>query len=215
MSFSEAVKLEAKQKAAFQCCVCRQVVVGLEVHHITPEEFNGSDDIENAAALCPNCHKAYGNDPKIRKEIKQRRDWWYEQVKKMYPPQGFGPGIYQKLEDITDRLNGLPSGLSSIEEVKSSLKELSNAAIDRITPANANATASTLINTFIPTTSGGSPYVSLSFQKKNGEVETIEDVRSIVVKENSDLVSINLHPEGMAIVPKHLLRNFTVKFSKD
>lgn len=158
MPFSEKIKLEAKRKAAFQCCICRQVVVGLEAHHIIPEEFGGSSDLDNAAALCPNCHTAYGNDPEKRKEIRQRRDWWYEQVEKMYPPQGFGPGIFQKLEEVTQKLNGLPSGLSSLEEVKRLFKDLSEEAIDRVTTGNANATASTLINTFVPTTSGGSPY---------------------------------------------------------
>jgi hypothetical protein len=154
MPFSEKIKLEAKRKAAFQCCICRQVVVGSEVHHITPEEYGGLSDLDNAALLCPNCHTAYGNDPEKRKEIRHRRDWWYEQVEKMYPPQGFGPGIFQKLEEITKNLDGL----SSLEEIKTLFKDLSNEAIDKVTPANANATASTLINTLVPTTSGGSPY---------------------------------------------------------
>ena len=29
----------------------------LEVHHIIPLSENGSDDIENTVALCPNCHR--------------------------------------------------------------------------------------------------------------------------------------------------------------
>ena len=78
MGFSERVKYEAKRKAAFQCCRCRSI--GVEVHHIIPQEHGGSDDMENAAALCPRCHTYFGGNPDKRKEIIQMRDLWYEMV---------------------------------------------------------------------------------------------------------------------------------------
>lgn len=42
----------------------------LEVHHILPLSKGGADDIENAAAVCPNCHRRlhYSNDRKIYTE---------------------------------------------------------------------------------------------------------------------------------------------------
>lgn len=42
----------------------------LEVHHILPLSKGGTDDIENAAAVCPNCHRRlhYSNDRKIYRE---------------------------------------------------------------------------------------------------------------------------------------------------
>lgn len=78
MGFSEQVKLEVKRKAAFQCCRCRSMRV--EVHHIIPQEHGGSDDIGNAAPLCPSCHAYFGGNPDKRKEITQMRDSWYEMV---------------------------------------------------------------------------------------------------------------------------------------
>ena len=61
MSFTEKVKLEVKQKSAFNCCRCGNI--GVEVHHIIPESGGRSDDIDNAAPLCPNCHSYFGNNP--------------------------------------------------------------------------------------------------------------------------------------------------------
>ncbi|QXW27104.1 HNH endonuclease [Acinetobacter johnsonii] len=42
----------------------------LEVHHILPLSKGGTDDIENVAAVCPNCHRRlhYSNDRKIYRE---------------------------------------------------------------------------------------------------------------------------------------------------
>jgi hypothetical protein len=38
-----------------RCCVCGKLH-GIQVHHIVPKEKGGSDDIDNAITLCPNCH---------------------------------------------------------------------------------------------------------------------------------------------------------------
>ncbi|HLG28780.1 MAG TPA: hypothetical protein VI387_01100 [Candidatus Brocadiales bacterium] len=75
MPFSEKIKLEVKQKAAFTCCRC---------HNIFPESEGGTDYIDNAAPLCQNCHDRFGANPEKCKEIKQMRDWWYEVVKEKY-----------------------------------------------------------------------------------------------------------------------------------
>jgi len=82
MPFSEAVKLQVKKMAAFQCCRCRET--GIDIHHIIPQALGGSDDIDNAAPLCQNCHDRYGANPEKRKEIRQMRDWWYEIVTEKY-----------------------------------------------------------------------------------------------------------------------------------
>ncbi len=37
------------------CCICG-ILHNIQVHHIIPKEDGGSDDIENAIPLCPNCH---------------------------------------------------------------------------------------------------------------------------------------------------------------
>jgi hypothetical protein len=46
--------------------------------------MGGSDDIDNAAPLCQNCHARYGANPEKRTEIRQMRDWWYDVVKEKY-----------------------------------------------------------------------------------------------------------------------------------
>jgi hypothetical protein len=50
----------------------------VEVHHIVPQEENGTDTEDNAAPLCPTCHEIYGMNPDKRKFIREARDLWYE-----------------------------------------------------------------------------------------------------------------------------------------
>jgi HNH endonuclease len=82
MPFSEALKLQVKKMADFRCCRCREI--GIDVHHIIPQAEGGSDDINNAAPLCQNCHDRFGANPEKRKEIRQMRDFWYELVQERH-----------------------------------------------------------------------------------------------------------------------------------
>ncbi len=85
LAFSEKVKKQVLRRAAFCCCACQSNMLSVEIHHIIPQKEGGSDEIENAAPLCPTCHTAFGNDPDKRKRIKDMRDWWYEIIEKIYP----------------------------------------------------------------------------------------------------------------------------------
>jgi len=38
-----------------RCCICGTLHC-VQVHHIVPNEHGGSDRIDNAIPLCPNCH---------------------------------------------------------------------------------------------------------------------------------------------------------------
>jgi hypothetical protein len=38
-----------------QCCICG-ILHKVQLHHIIPPEKGGTDDIDNAIPLCPNCH---------------------------------------------------------------------------------------------------------------------------------------------------------------
>ena len=78
MGFSDKIKIEIKTKSNFTCCWCWKHSF-VEVHHIIPIEEGGSDMIENAAPLCPTCHTLYGDNKKLRKTIKLRRDLLFEQ----------------------------------------------------------------------------------------------------------------------------------------
>lgn len=90
MSFSPKVREEALVKAARHCCVCRRYAgVAVEVHHIDPEAEGGANGIENAIALCFDCHCAAGHynpsHPKgskySRSELRRHKHEWEEFVK--------------------------------------------------------------------------------------------------------------------------------------
>lgn len=76
MPFPEPLKLEIRRRAHFRCCICRSV--GVEIHHIVPQEEDGRDTRANAAPLCPSCHELYGANPTKRKFVREARDFWYE-----------------------------------------------------------------------------------------------------------------------------------------
>ncbi len=76
MAFNESIITKVRKSAHFQCCICN--VLGVEVHHVVPQEEGGSDTEDNAAPLCPSCHETYGANPTKRKFIKEARDLWYE-----------------------------------------------------------------------------------------------------------------------------------------
>lgn len=76
MSFSNVVKLSVKHRSHFSCCLCK--TLGIEIHHIVPQEDGGPDIEDNAAPLCPSCHETYGANPQKRKFIREARDFWYE-----------------------------------------------------------------------------------------------------------------------------------------
>lgn len=86
MAFSEAIKGAVKRKANHTCCWCQVRQNKVDVHHIIPQAQGGSDDEDNAAPLCGSCHDLYGNNPDLRKEIRSRRDQWYEICSKILNP---------------------------------------------------------------------------------------------------------------------------------
>lgn len=86
MPFSPIVKAKAVEAAAAHCCVCHRFDAGhVEVHHITPQVDGGTDDFENAIALCFDCHawaghynrkhpKGFNYSPAF---LRLARDRWY------------------------------------------------------------------------------------------------------------------------------------------
>lgn len=92
MPFSESMKLEAKKRANFKCCICQAPFV--EVHHILPQADAGADELDNAAPLCGGCHQRYGGNPELRKQLREMRDHWWA-ICSQRPPQ---ESIYQHLD---------------------------------------------------------------------------------------------------------------------
>lgn len=84
MAFSESLKVTVRKRSHHSCCVCHEI--GVEIHHIVPQEQDGSDDEDNAAPLCPTCHDRYGANPEKRKFIREVRDAWYEICERRFAP---------------------------------------------------------------------------------------------------------------------------------
>jgi hypothetical protein len=95
--FADAVILEARQRAHFRCCYCRERP-GDEVHHLIPRAEGGPDTIENAVLLCAQCHTVYGHNRDKRKQLQQARDHWYDVAARMYAPS---PAIYEIANEST------------------------------------------------------------------------------------------------------------------
>lgn len=125
MSFSEKLKKQVRQRAAYQCCRCRSF--GVEVHHIIPQKNNGPNIISNAAPLCPNCHNDFGDNVEKRKVIREMRDWWYSTVKKMFTPSSLA--FSRKIDKELYQLKNLTEKL-----YQSLTKPTSAAAADHIRP---------------------------------------------------------------------------------
>lgn len=141
MPFSEKIKKEVKERAAFRCCRCQNV--GIQVHHIIPEEHGGESTIENAAPLCASCHVAFGDNPKKRKETTEMRDWWYTQVESRF--FSFNPSI-EMLEQINTKVEQIQANQADVTELKGMLKSVSDEMINSITPATAPLAASNIVN---------------------------------------------------------------------
>lgn len=90
MSFSPTVRTQALVAAARHCCVChRYKGVKIEVHHIEQEADGGANTLDNAIALCFDCHTDAGHynihHPKGSKfspeELRLARDTWHGLVR--------------------------------------------------------------------------------------------------------------------------------------
>ncbi|MDO8545894.1 MAG: HNH endonuclease [Nitrospirales bacterium] len=91
MGFSAKTRTNALVKAARHCCAChRYKGVKVEVHHIVPPGKGGSDEEDNAIALCFDCHADAGHynehHPRGTKfskdELRAARDAWHDIVKR-------------------------------------------------------------------------------------------------------------------------------------
>jgi len=82
MAFSDALKARVRKRAHLACCLCK--AMGVEVHHITPQEQGGPDTEDNASPLCPSCHETYGANPQKRKFIREARDLWFDVCEKRF-----------------------------------------------------------------------------------------------------------------------------------
>ncbi|QWR76243.1 HNH endonuclease [Candidatus Magnetomonas plexicatena] len=105
MPFNEALKIKIRKKAHLACCLCKSM--GVEVHHIIPQEEGGADTEDNAAPLCPSCHETYGANSQKRKFIREARDLWYEICEKRFAADP------HRLDDMQRLLENIESHVQS------------------------------------------------------------------------------------------------------
>jgi hypothetical protein len=103
MPFSPATREEVLVRSRRSCCVCRAFAGrDVDVHHIIPSSEGGSDEIDNAIALCDRCHSEAGHyNPKhplgikySRSELRRHRDQWWAFVER-------NPAVALPAEPIT------------------------------------------------------------------------------------------------------------------
>jgi hypothetical protein len=89
MPFTPKVKEDALIACGRCCCLCHKFCgLKIEVHHIRPEAEQGPNTLDNAIALCFDCHADMRsidhNHPKGNKysesELRRHRDAWHEKV---------------------------------------------------------------------------------------------------------------------------------------
>jgi hypothetical protein len=119
MPFSQALKDQVKRLAAFRCCRCQEI--GIDIHHIVPQAQGGSDDIDNAAPLCQNCHDRFGANPEKRSEIRLMRDFWYDVVKEKYHGD---QSAFEKLNDTLVKMQQMQHATQAeMEKLRSEVIE--------------------------------------------------------------------------------------------
>lgn len=153
MTFSENLKLDVKHRAAFRCCRCQ--AIGVEIHHILPKAEGGSDAFENAAPLCSKCHSDFGDNPLKQKEIREMRDWWYQQVSARAAQ---ADPKFSALEEKLDALLQKQAESSfELEEIKKVLHSYATVLIDKIDTKNVRTVVSSVVNIQKPPFIAGSP----------------------------------------------------------
>lgn len=143
MSFPENLKEQIRKRAMFRCCRCQSI--GIDVHHVIPQKDGGSDDFDNAAPLCQNCHDQFGDNPNKRKEIRQMRNHWYETVAQMYPNQTIVS--MSMLGEINEKLEKIEKGQEDLSELKDILEKISDKTIDSIKSDTASSVVSGIVGT--------------------------------------------------------------------
>ena len=95
--------------------------------------------MDNACPLCGYCHTLYGNNPDLRKQLCQMRDFWWEHCVRLeqYPDVG---RTYEKLDKLRTELEVSSQDQQRtnqiLNEIKSLLVEHHKATSDRFRQAS-------------------------------------------------------------------------------
>lgn len=147
MPFSESLKKEVRKKAGFHCCACFQITMSIDVHHIKPEKENGTDEIENAAPLCPSCHRTIGGNKDLQKQLIEKRDYLYELVKSGVPFQK-GPSLRDTetlYEQVQASKENDEKALDDLKDTLLKFRTFIDAKIEALDPSTAVGTATNIV----------------------------------------------------------------------
>ncbi len=126
MDFSDAVKREARERAHYTCIWCHHSEFFLEVHHIVSQQDHGLSDLDNAAPMCTQCHSNFGDNPVFRKQIRERRDWWWEYCKERQPPE-YTP-MLERLNEVAEQVRAAEAASQNRDtEIQQDLNALKSA----------------------------------------------------------------------------------------
>ncbi|MBP8745788.1 MAG: HNH endonuclease [Syntrophorhabdus sp.] len=116
----------------------------VEVHHIIPQAKNGPDEEDNAVVLCPSCHELYGDNPKLRKRMREKRDWWFRVATKKFPYEN--GGILQSVQIVDDELRTSRHKPESLPGLRRALDIYIKELLNFINPENAKETAELILD---------------------------------------------------------------------
>jgi hypothetical protein len=106
MPFPRDIREDAFVRSRRYCCVCNQHAGrDVEVHHIVPEADGGASTLDNAIALCLECHAEAGHynprHPRGTKyspsELRRLRDVWWNYCENGYRPEDRPAGFSEPL----------------------------------------------------------------------------------------------------------------------
>lgn len=129
LAFPEDVKKEARERARYTCVWCQRREYFLEVHHIQPQEQGGPDTLDNAAPLCPQCHTHIGPNDDLRKQLRERRDWWWHECAREAPTANVA--LFEKTNAMYERIQSMEAQGQRTEGLLNELKAVILGADDR------------------------------------------------------------------------------------
>ena len=97
--FPQLTKKKVRSRAWFACCVCKKISMGLEIHHIQPKAEGGINTEDNAAPLCPSCHRSFGGNQELRSRIREMRDDWYKKCEVLFTKESRPNEVFNSIYD--------------------------------------------------------------------------------------------------------------------
>lgn len=101
-----------------------------------PQAVGGTDDLQNAATLCPTCHDLLGGNPDKRKWVREARDFHWDLCEKREAHPSM-TATFEKFERLEEQLktHGVDTG-ATLAEMKEMLGELLSQRLEAVNTAH-------------------------------------------------------------------------------